>query len=63
VEVRTGVATPGDAEIVVRAGARVPSTVLADLVDGQRVQVIGTRLRGGRMYEATQSGFWSAAEI
>jgi 2,4-dienoyl-CoA reductase (NADPH2) len=47
----------------VRATRRVASRIRADAVDGDRVRVIGTRLRGGRMYEATQSGFWAAAEI
>ncbi len=48
---------------VIMAGARPPSTLHAALVDDYHVQSIGTRARGGRMYEATQSGFWSAARI
>jgi dimethylglycine catabolism A len=43
--------------------ARVASDVLTDQIDGDRVKVVGTRMRGGRMYEATQSGFWTAAQI
>ncbi|MFB9744482.1 FAD-dependent oxidoreductase, partial [Pseudonocardia sulfidoxydans] len=62
VTVATGVADPGGATTV-RATGRTPSRVLADAVDGERVREIGTRARGGRMYEATQSGFWAAAEI
>ncbi|RTL69144.1 MAG: FAD-dependent oxidoreductase [Pseudonocardiaceae bacterium] len=62
VTVRTGVADPGGAATV-RATVREPSRVLAGDVDGERVREIGTRARGGRMYEATQSGFWAAAEI
>ncbi|GAA4783048.1 FAD-dependent oxidoreductase [Actinomycetospora chlora] len=48
---------------VVRATPRRPSGVLEGAVDGRRVRAVGSRLRGGRMYEATQSGFWAAAEI
>ena len=48
---------------VVSATPRIASTVLADLVDDEPSPQIGTRLRGGRMYEATQSGFWAAAQI
>jgi 2,4-dienoyl-CoA reductase (NADPH2) len=45
------------------ATPRVASSVLSDLVDDSRILQIGTRIRGGRMYEATQSGFWTAAHI
>ncbi|WP_276204923.1 FAD-dependent oxidoreductase [Pseudomonas syringae] len=48
---------------VIMASARTASTLHAGLVDDYRVQSIGTRACGGRMYEATQSGFWSAARI
>ena len=48
---------------VVSATPRTASTVLADQVDDDRVRSVGTRFRGGRMYEATQSGFWTAARI
>jgi 2,4-dienoyl-CoA reductase (NADPH2) len=48
---------------VVMATARIPSTTQSERVDDDRVQSIGTRARGGRMYEATQSGFWAAAKI
>ena len=48
---------------VVMATARIASTVLQASVDNIRVHSIGTRSRGGRMYEATQSGFWAAAKI
>jgi 2,4-dienoyl-CoA reductase (NADPH2) len=47
----------------VSATPRNASTVLADKVDDDRVRSIGTRFRGGRMYEATQSGYWAAARI
>ncbi|MEJ2864716.1 oxidoreductase [Actinomycetospora flava] len=60
--VLTGTPDPGGADVV-RATTRRPSDVLEDAVDGARVRAIGTRARGGRMYEATQSGFWAAAEI
>jgi 2,4-dienoyl-CoA reductase-like NADH-dependent reductase (Old Yellow Enzyme family) len=48
---------------VVWAQERAACDVMAGLVDGDRVHSIGTRFRGGRMYEATQSGFWAAAEV
>jgi 2,4-dienoyl-CoA reductase (NADPH2) len=62
VKTSTG-ATPPTTGTVVWAGERVKSDVLADQVDGDRVLEVGTRMRGGRMYEATQSGFWTAARI
>jgi len=55
--------TVPDAGYVVMATARHASTVLVASVDDIRVHGIGTRSRGGRMYEATQSGFWAAAKI
>ena len=48
---------------VVWAQDRTASDAMAATVDGERVRTIGTRFRGGRMYEATQSGFWAAAEV
>ena len=60
--VLTGTPDPGGQEVV-RATTRAPSDVLRHAVDGQRVRAVGSRSRGGRMYEATQSGFWAAAEI
>ena len=62
VKTSTG-AKPPATGTVVWAGKRVKSDVLADQVDGDRVLEVGTRMRGGRMYEATQSGFWTAARI
>jgi dimethylglycine catabolism A len=62
VEIRTGEKPPTGGALV-WAGERVASDVLADRVDGDRVLEVGTRMRGGRMYEATQSGFWTAARI
>jgi 2,4-dienoyl-CoA reductase (NADPH2) len=56
-------AHPPTSGTVVWAGQRVKSDVLGGRVDGDRVLEIGTRTRGGRMYEATQSGFWTAARI
>lgn len=54
---------PPEAGTVVMATARQPSTAHAALERYLNVQAIGTRLRGGRMYEATQSGFWAAAKL
>ena len=62
VKTSTG-AKPPTTGTVVWAGKRVKSDALSDQVDGDRVLEIGTRTRGGRMYEATQSGFWTAAQI
>ncbi|MFD6057390.1 MULTISPECIES: oxidoreductase [Rhodococcus] len=62
VTIRLGASAP-DTGTVVWATPRVPSTVLSAAVDDDRVQTIGTRFRGGRLYEATQSGFWTAARI
>ncbi|EPJ84725.1 NADH oxidase [Pseudomonas sp. CFII64] len=58
----TNAILPADGQVIM-ASARMASTLHAGLVDDYRVQSIGTRARGGRMYEATQSGFWSAARI
>ncbi len=59
----TGVASPrGDGQVV-WAQPRVPSRDLEELVDDERVLPVGTRLLGGRLYEATQSGFWTAARL
>jgi 2,4-dienoyl-CoA reductase (NADPH2) len=62
VSVSTGSAMPVDGTVVM-ATARIASSTKAELVDDYRVQSIGTRARSGRMYEATQSGFWAAAKI
>ena len=62
VTIRTGASDPGSGTVV-WATPRVASSVLSDAVDDSRVREIGTRFRGGRMYEATQSGFWTAAQI
>ena len=37
--------------------------LLTRMSGARRVLEVGTRMRGGRMYEATQSGFWTAARI
>jgi 2,4-dienoyl-CoA reductase (NADPH2) len=62
VSIRTAGVAPDDG-CVLMATARSPSAVLQACVDDIRVHGIGTRARGGRMYEATQSGFWAAATI
>ena len=63
VAVKTDVRSPPERGTLVWAGARAASTALAELIDDDRVIAIGTRLRGGRLYEATQSGFWAAAGL
>lgn len=62
VETAVGQAAPNGG-VVVWAQDRVASDVLTGMVDEEKVREIGTRTRGGRMYEATQSGFWAAARI
>ena len=62
VTVRTAESAPSGGTVV-WATARVPSTVWSEAIDDDRVHAVGTRLRGGRMYEATQSGFWTAARM
>ncbi len=58
VKVQTNAAAPADssAGTVVWAGDRTASKVMDDIVDDNRVITVGTRLRGGRLYEATQPG-------
>lgn len=62
VETITGQPAPARG-VVVWAQERIASDVLADKVDDEKIRAVGSRARGGRMYEATQSGFWAAAEI
>lgn len=62
ITVRTNQDTPGTGQVV-WAGERITDRFLANLVDGDKVIEVGTRFRGGRLYEATQSGFWTAARI
>jgi hypothetical protein len=54
---------PPTSGTTVWARPRVSSTAFAELVDEDRVRSIGTRFRGGRMFEATQSGFWAGARL
>jgi 2,4-dienoyl-CoA reductase (NADPH2) len=53
---------PASGEVIM-ANPRRASTLHAGLVDDFHIHSIGTRARGGRMYEATQSGFWAAARL
>jgi 2,4-dienoyl-CoA reductase-like NADH-dependent reductase (Old Yellow Enzyme family) len=48
---------------VFMATARAASTLHAGRVDDYTVHSVGTRAQCGRMYEATQSGYWTAARI
>ncbi len=62
--VRTAVCQPIPQDgLVVWAGQRRTDETLANWVDDDTIHSIGTRARGGRMYEATQSGFWTATRI
>ena len=58
----TQAAVPAGGEAIM-ATARTATTLHAALVDDYRTHSIGTRAQGGRMYEATQSGYWTAARI
>ncbi|MCF5225604.1 FAD-dependent oxidoreductase [Pseudomonas syringae] len=62
VAIVTHATLPGSGEVII-ANPRTATTLHANLVDDFRVHSIGTRARGGRMYEATQSGFWTAARL
>jgi 2,4-dienoyl-CoA reductase (NADPH2) len=53
---------PTSGEVII-ANPRIATTLHAGLVDDFRIHSIGTRAREGRMYEATQSGFWTAARL
>jgi hypothetical protein len=63
VPIEVGTDVPVPAETIVWAEPRVASRTGEYLVDDEDVFVIGTRLRGGGLYEATQSGYWTAARI
>lgn len=54
---------PPSAGTVVWAQERRGDQALADTVNLDDVCEIGSRFRSGRMFEATQSGYWTAAEI
>jgi 2,4-dienoyl-CoA reductase (NADPH2) len=62
VAIVTHATLPAGGEVII-ANPRTATTLHAGLVDDFRVHSIGTRARGGRMYEATQSGFWAAARL
>jgi 2,4-dienoyl-CoA reductase (NADPH2) len=62
VTITTSGEVPLDGEVFM-AVRRTASTIAAQYIDDVRVLPIGTRIREGRMYEATQSGFWAAARI
>lgn len=61
VKIITGADTNGGGTTLVWAGPRQASGHLAERENGTTVFSIGTRLRGGLLYAATQSGYWAAA--
>jgi dimethylglycine catabolism A len=63
VAVQLGGEQPDVAGALIWAGPRKPDTLLGDREDGTRVLAIGTRLRGGLLYAATQSGYWTGARV
>ncbi len=48
---------------VIWAQARQADRQLEELIDDYHVIAVGTRLRGGQLYQATQSGYWTAARF
>ncbi|MFP7364200.1 FAD-dependent oxidoreductase [Corynebacterium callunae] len=62
VEIKTNQAAPSGG-VIVWAQDRVADQTLEDAVNLDNIRTIGTRFRGGRMFEATQSGYWTASEI
>lgn len=63
VEIHTETDEIPDEGITLWAPAYVPSSDFQDVVDGERIVGVGTRVRPGRLYEATQSAFWTASRI
>ena len=63
VEIHENAAPPADPKGWVWEPELVPADALADLIDDVRVVGIGTLARGGALFEATQSGFWTAARV
>ena len=63
VAVQLGGEQPHRSGALVWAGPREPDAQLADHEDGTRVLAVGTRLRGGLLYAATQSGYWTGARV
>lgn len=52
-----------DEGIILWAPNYVASDDFKGAVDGKRIRAVGTRARPGRLYEATQSAFWTATRI
>lgn len=48
---------------IIWAEPREATTVGEALINDESVLPVGTRFRGGSMYEATQSGYWTAARL
>jgi 2,4-dienoyl-CoA reductase-like NADH-dependent reductase (Old Yellow Enzyme family) len=63
VEIETEASEPDEAVNVIWAESRLKSITGEDSVDDENVLAIGTRFRGGSMYEATQSGYWTASTL
>jgi 2,4-dienoyl-CoA reductase (NADPH2) len=63
VKIITGANTNGGGKTLVWAGPRQASSHLAEHENGTTVLPVGTRLRGGVLYAATQSGYWTAARL
>jgi len=62
VPIKTEAGRPAD-DVLVWAEPRIASSDWGDLIDNNRVFSVGSRLRGGRLYEATQSGYWTGATV
>jgi dimethylglycine catabolism A len=63
VDIEVEAPRPEEMAAIVWAEPGVASDVGASYIDEETVLAVGTRQRGGSMYEATQSGYWTAARI
>jgi hypothetical protein len=63
VAVQLGGEQPHRSGALVWAAPREPDAQLAYHEDGTRVLAVGTRLPGGLLYAATQSGYWTGARV
>jgi 2,4-dienoyl-CoA reductase-like NADH-dependent reductase (Old Yellow Enzyme family) len=63
VDIEVEASRPDGAATVIWAEPGAASDVGAALINDETVLAAGTRHRGGSMYEATQSGYWTAARL
>jgi 2,4-dienoyl-CoA reductase (NADPH2) len=63
VEIIEDAPPPDDAAGWVWEPALLPADDLAGMIDDVFIVRIGTLARGGALFEATQSGYWTAARV